>query len=308
MWTDAVDEIMDSDQVVGFGYVTPAQGVVITPLTNFALRDRDNGALTAVNSSVGVYKKLQRIQQNPKVALAYHTRRLSFTGRPEYVLVQGTASLAAPDPDYPRSIRASWERFAGPVEVGRLWDWWLRVYNMRVAITVDVHRIVVWPDLRCAGEAEVIGAPIGPAPAAQKPPGKGTGPRIDHVRAAKRWAARPDTLVGWVDADGFPFVVAAGVAGTTVDGVRLKTAPGLVPAGGRRAGVISHWFARYTAGQHQHKHTGWLEGDGAGEVLYAPHTEKGYYMPPSMFVYRLAAGAGTRWGYRGARKAGITPE
>jgi hypothetical protein len=308
MWPDAVDEVLAGDQVVGLGYVTPASGVVLTPVTNFGLRDRSAGRLTAINSSVGVYKKLERLRANPKVAVAYHTRRFSFSDRPDYVLVQGTASLAEPDPDYPRSIRAAWERFGGPVEVGRAWDWWLRVYNMRVAITIDVHRIVIWPDLRCEGVPQVYGEPLGGDPAPQRPPAKGTGPRLNHVRAAERAAQLPDTLLGWVDADGFPTVLPVELAGTEQRGIVLDPPPGLVPPGGRRAGLISHWFARYTAGQNQRKHTGWLEAQpGERRVIYAPHTEKGYRMPASMFVYRLAAGAATRRGYRGARRAGIAP-
>src|SRR5687768_15804261 len=116
-WPETIDEIFGSDQGVALGYVTPASGVVLTPLTNFGLRDSARGTLNTINSSVGVPKKLLALRRNPKVALAYHTRRFSLSDRPEYVLVQGTASLAEPDPDYPRTIRASWERFGGPVEV-----------------------------------------------------------------------------------------------------------------------------------------------------------------------------------------------
>src|SRR3954470_14277950 len=92
-WPDNVDEILAGDQVVALAYCTPASGVVLTPLTNFGLRDRAAGTLTAVNSSVGVYRKLERIRANPRIALAYHTRTHGFTDRPEYLLVQGTAPL-----------------------------------------------------------------------------------------------------------------------------------------------------------------------------------------------------------------------
>jgi hypothetical protein len=40
MWPDEVDEIITSDQALTFGYLTPAKGVVLSPLTNFAMRDR----------------------------------------------------------------------------------------------------------------------------------------------------------------------------------------------------------------------------------------------------------------------------
>jgi hypothetical protein len=119
----------------------------------------------------------------------------------------------------------------------------------------------------------------------------------------------PNVLLGWVGADGFPLVVPVAVAGPQEDeGIVLEAPPGLVPRDGRRAGLLAHSFARYTAGQNQRKHTGWLEAEaGKRRVLYAPHTEAGYHMPSSMLVYRLAAGYGTRRGLRGAREAGFAP-
>jgi hypothetical protein len=93
-----------------------------------------------------------------------------------------------------------------------------------------------------------------------------------------------------------------------LDAIVLDATPGLVPRGGRRAGLLAHEFARYTAGQDQRRHSGWLEARaGERELVYAPHTQHGYHMPWSMFAYRLSAGAGTRLWLRGARKAGIAP-
>ena len=309
MWSDAADEILGGDQVVALAYVTPAKGVVLTPVTNFAMRDRDKGTIDAVNSSVGVYKKLERIRDNPHVALAYHTRTHGFSDRPEYVLVQGTATLTEPDPHYPQTHADAWRRFGGSPDPGRMWNWWLKVYNLRVGIHVDVERVITWPDLSCAGEPVVDGTPPPRSePPPQREPKKGTGPRVDHQRAARRARKLDNVLLGWVGADGFPTVVPAGVERATADGIELRTPPGLVPSGGRRAGLIAHEFARYTAGQIQRQHTGWLEAEpGEGTVLYAPHTERGYHMPASMTVFRLAAGAGTRAGLRGARRARFVP-
>lgn len=308
-WPDGVDEILGSDQVIALAYVTPARGTVVTPVTNFGLRDRDQGVLSAVNSSVGVHKKLERIRRHPKVALAYHTRHLSFSDRFEYVMVQGEARLGEADPDYTRRIRNAWEQFGGPVETGRLWSWWLRAYDTRIPIHLAVHRLMVWPDLECRGAVEVLGPPLPADPPPQRPPRDGTGPRVDHTRAAERAAALPDTLLGWVDSEDFPVIVPARVAGPEPDGISLELPAGLAPAGGRRAGMISHSFARYTAGQTQRKHTGWLEvaEAGAGRALYAPHTDKGYRMPSSMLAYRAGAGFMTRRGYPGARRAGLVP-
>jgi hypothetical protein len=308
MWPDTVDEILGSDQVVALAYTTPASGVVLTPLTNFGLRDREAGVLNAVNSSVGVWRKLDRIRQNPRIALAYHTRTHGFSDRPEYVLVQGTASLSAPDPHYPKTIQATWERFAGPVDIGAAWNWWLRVYNLRIAIEIAVERVIVWPDLECRGAPEIHGTPVRGEPEPQRPPAKGTGPRIDHHRAARRAKRLPNVLLGWVGADGFPIAVPVGVAGVDDAGIALDAPRGLVPRGGRRAGLLAHSFARYTAGQNQRKHTGWLQAEpGEPHVLYAPHTKAGYHMPSSMVVYRLAAGWATRRGLQSAREAGFAP-
>jgi hypothetical protein len=308
MWPDNVDEILDSDQVVALAYCTPAHGTVLTPLTNFSLRDRDEGTLTAVNSSVGVYKKLERIRANPRIALAYHTRTHGFSDRPEFVLVQGTATLGPAIENYPKRIQPTWERFGGPVDVGRLWNWWLRVYNLRIPIAIAVERVIVWPDRACEGPPEIHGAPITAPPEPQREPKKGTGPRIDHRRAARRASRLENVLLGWVGADGFPIAIAARPAGATESGIELAVPKGLVPRGGRRAGLLAHEFARYTAGQNLRKHTGWLEAEpGQSHVTYAPHTEAGYHMPSSMTVYRLAAGAGTRRGLEGAREASFAP-
>jgi hypothetical protein len=306
MWPDSVDEILGSDQVVALAYCTPANGTVLTPLTNFGLRDRERGTLTTVNSSVGVFRKLERIRANPRIALAYHTRTHGFSDRPEYVLVQGAATLGPPVPDYPKSIQPTWERFGGPVDIGRLWNWWLRVYNLRVPIEIAVERVIVWPDRACQGAPEIHGAPITSPPGPQRAPKNGTGPRIDHRRAARRARKLENVLLGWVGADGFPIAIPAEPQRAVEHGIQLTVPKGLVPSGGRRAGLLAHEFARYTAGQNLRKHTGWLEAEpGATTVTYAPHTEAGYHMPSSMTIYRLAAGAGTRRGLKGARRAGF---
>jgi hypothetical protein len=80
-----------------------------------------------------------------------------------------------------------------------------------------------------------------------------------------------------------------------------------IPAGGRRAGLTAHWFARYTVGQHLRHHTGWLEVDRSGHAVYAPHTRSGYRFPESKLVFRLASGFETRRGYREGRRAGVLP-
>jgi len=307
-WSDAADGILGGDQAVVLAHLTPARGVVLTPVTNFGLRDRAAGTVAPVSSSVGMWRKLERIRAAPRVAVAFHTREHGFADRPEYVLVQGEATVTPYERrDWVDEHREAWERFAGPRDVG-LWERWLRVYHWRSGVEIAVHRVVVWPDLRCEGPPVVHGAPL-PAdpPEPQRPPAKGTGPRIDHRRAARRAAALPDVLLGWAGADGFPVAVPVAVGDAAGDGIELTAAAGLVPPGGRRAGLTAHRFARHTFGQVQRKHTGWLEA-GDGRLLYAPHTEAGHRLPESRFLYRMASGYVTRRGLREGRAAGVLPQ
>lgn len=305
-WSDAVDEILDGDHVVTLAYTTPARGVVLLPVSNFAVRDREAGTVTAVNSSVGAWRKLERIRREPRVSIAYHTRTHGLSARPEYLLVQGRATLAAPVADYPSTILGTWERFEPWGDLHPLWKRWRRIYALRVAMELAVERIVAWPDLGCAGEPVVHGAAPAADPAPQRPPARGTGPRVDHVRAARRASRLPHLLLGWVGVDGFPVTVPASVAGTEDGGILLDVPAGAVPAGGRRAGLTAHWFSHQVIGQSVRAHTGWLEAErGAARVLYAPHTDRGYRFPASFTVFQLVSGGATRWGMRGARRAGL---
>jgi hypothetical protein len=305
-WPDPVDEIIGGDHVVMLTYITPAKGVVMLPVTNFGIRDRAAGSVT-VNSSAGAWKKLARMRENPHVSLVYHTRDHALSDRPEYVLVQGIASLSEPIPDYPSTVLQAWERYEPWSDMNGFWRRWMSAYGLRVAIEVTAERVIVRPDLACTGPAEVHGAPPPAAqPEPQRPPGKGTGPRINQARAARRAARLPHALLGWVGADGFPDVVSVEVAGADERGMLLDVPEGVVPPGGRRAGLTAHWFSEGVVGQRQRKHTGWLEAyPGARRVVYAPHTDASYAMPPSRTVYRLAAGLVTRQGLRGARREGL---
>ena len=311
-WPDHVDEVLGSDQAVALAHVTPASGVVLTPFTNFGLRDREAGTLSALNSSVGLWRKLDRIRAQPRVAVAYNTREHGFSDRPEYVLVQGTATLSRPHRRYIDSapeLREAFERFAGGnPRGGPVWQRWLAGWHHRVGIDIEVERVVVWPDLACSGPPEVHGTPL-PAepPAAQSPPAKGTGPRIDTGRAARRAARLPHVLLGWTGADGFPVVLPVAIGAAEAGGIVLEAPGDLLPPGGRRAGLTAHWFARHVVGQRQRIHTGWMEADpGTGRVLYAPHTQRGYRLPPSKLAYKLGAGFVARRGLREARRRGLT--
>jgi hypothetical protein len=250
------------------------------------------------------------MRRNPHVALAFHTREHSLSERPEYVLLQGTARMSpAEDPDaWLATLGDNWERFGGqPRKLGPFWEAWLRVYHWRVNVEVEAERVVCWPDLRCTGPAAVYGAALPAAPPKpQAEPALGTAPRIRHARAARHAAALPNVLLGWVGADGFPVVVPVEVEASKPGGIVLRPPAGIVPSGGRRAGLTAHWFSRFTKGQIQRVHTGWLEADpGADRVVYAPHTQAAYRIPDSRLAFNLGAGFETRRRLRGARRAGI---
>ena len=56
-WSDEVDEILGGDLAAGFAYLTPAKGVVITPMAPLGIRDRERGTVT-LSTSLGLWKKL----------------------------------------------------------------------------------------------------------------------------------------------------------------------------------------------------------------------------------------------------------
>ena len=305
MWPDDVDQILAGDLAAGVAYVTPAKGVVIAPMAPLGLRDREAGTVT-VTTSLGLWKKVDRIRRNPAVAIAYHARDHGDATRPDVVLVQGTATIPEePDRAWLEGAGPQMEHFLGPRKDRGLWGRWLKVYNWnRVPIEIAVRRVVRWPDARCAGEPEVLGEPLpDEPPAPQSPPAKGTAPRVDCGKAARRARSLPHTLLGWVGADGLPMVVTAEVREDD-DALALDVETGLLPPGGRRAGLTAHRFEPRMVGQEQRIHTGWLQADSA-TARYAPHTDAGYRLPASQLAFNIAAGAGTRLGLRAARKAGV---
>ncbi len=301
-WSEQVEEILDGDHAVALAYATPAHGVVLAPVSNFGLNDREAGIVT-VNSSVGAWKKLERIRRNPQVAIVFHTRTHAAHNRREYVLVQGRASLQPPLEDYPSSILEHWERIEPWRDLGPLWKRWLRIYALRVEIRIAVERVIVWPDLECRGRQDVEGVALpAEAPPSQDPPAKGTAARVNQTRTARRAGKLPNVLLGWIAADGFPFVIPVGVGEADEHGIQLLSFSALAPPGGRRAGLTAHWFSHGVVGQKQMICTGWMEVDSGGTVTYSPHTLAAYRMPSSRFIFRLAVGLFTRLRYREARR------
>jgi hypothetical protein len=303
-WTDDVDEILASDLAAGFAYLTPARGVVITPMAPLALRDREAGTVT-LTTSQAMWKKLERIRRNSGVAIAYHAREHGLTDRPGFVLAQGRASFpTSPDRDWLESITPEWERFLGPRSTG-LPGRMLEVYYWhRVPITIRLERIVAYPDTEAAGEPQVLGKPrTDPAPP-QEPPRGGTSPRVDTTKVAAHAQRLPHTLLGWCGSDDMPEVVPVAAVEGGDSGVKLTVPAGSVPAGGRRAGLTSHQFQPRMIGQEQRVHTGWLESDGTDRVQYAPQTRAGYRLPSAKLAFTLASGS-IAFRLKKARRAGL---
>ncbi len=301
MWSDAEDAIIGGDLTAALAYVTPAGGAVVTAVAPIGMRDRE-AETVAFTTSLGFGRKLDRIKQNPRVALAYHAREHGFASEPRFVLVQGTASYDAhPDESVLlERVQPASARFMGPPRRGVFWDRWLKAYYAdRVLVSVRVERVVSWPDLECRGEQTVSGRPLpSQPPPAQRPPGKGTGPRIDVSRAALRLRGLPHVLVAYEGEDGFPQVVPVSVGADSDAGIALA---GALPTNGRRAGLLGHRYEPKLIGLESRQHTGWL-----AEGMYAPHTESGFRAPSNKTLLLLANGYMARQGLKQARLLGRT--
>jgi hypothetical protein len=174
-------------------------------------------------------------------------------------------------------------------------------------VDVCAERVVAWPDLRCEGPPEPLGEPLpGGPPEPQAPPKGGTAPRVDAARAGRRIGALPFVLLAYVQADGRPAALPVEVAGAGEEGVELRAAPGVIPPGSRRAGLLGHAYRPKLIGLEARQCTGWLEAD-EGRALYAPHTESGFKAPPNKTLLLLFNGLLAKRGVRQARREGKLP-
>lgn len=309
-WPDEVDDILGGDLTCALAYLTPAGGAVVTAVSPIGLRDRTLGTV-GFTTSLGFGKKLERIARNPKVALAFHAREhgLGDPANQRYVLVQGTATFDEhPDQATLDEIGAQATPYLGAPRRGRFWDRWLSAYYAdRVLVTVAIERIAVWPDLTATKTPEVYGAALPAAPApAQSPPAKGTGPRVDVEKAAKRVTKLPHRLLGYRQSDGYPAVVPVQIGAAGPEGMHL-TVPDSVPESGRRAGLFAHAYRPALVGLATRQHTGWLEVT-AQDAVYAPHTSSGFIAPPNKTLLLLANGFMARRGLKKAVRARRTLE
>ena len=303
-WPDSIDSIFGGDLAVALGYRTPAGGVVVQAVAPVGLRDRKRGTL-GFTTSLGFSKKLERIELDPRVSLAFHTRRHGSASTDQYVLAQGVARvIAQPSDAEVERMRAAAAAYLGPPKRGLFWDRWLReYYQVRVPVDVVVDRLIVWPALTAEGAPEVSGRPLpGSDPAPQRAPRNGTGPRIDVSRAARRLRGTEHTLLGFADADGAPVILPVAIGADDASGISLTSAS-MLPSGGRRAGLLGHSFQPKLIGLEARQHTGWIEVSADGRARYAPHTETGYKAPANKTLLLLLNGALAKQGVRKARKA-----
>jgi general stress protein 26 len=301
-WNDEVEQVLAGDLTTALGYRTPAGGVVVQAVAPIGLHDRESGTV-GFTTSLGFSKKLERIAKDPRVALAFHAREHGRSTSQAYVLVQGSARVVdEPTDEQRRRVRMLAESYLGKAKEGLFWDRWLREYYMvRVPVFVDVERVTIWPDLRCAGEPRVLGEAVGPAPEPQAPPKNGTGPRVDVARAAKRLARTSHALLGYGGGAGRPVVLPVEVGEATPEGLRLRSEFPL-PPGGRRAGLLGHTYRPQLIGLTTRQHTGWLEVADDGSTVYAPHTETGYSAPANKTLLLLLNGLLAKRGVRQAAK------
>src|SRR3954467_16654 len=300
-WPDAIDDVIGGDLTAALAYATPAGGSVV-PAAGSVGGGAPRAGTVSFTTSLGFGRKLDRIEKDPRVALAYHAREHGHSTSSRYVLVQGSATvIKEPDREYLEFIGQQATPFMGPPARGPFWDRWLSAYYAdRVPVHIDVHRIVSWPDLRCAGEPEVHGAALPATHEPQEPPKKGTGPRVDCARAGRALTKLPHQLVAFRGGDGHPVVVPVRVASADAGAVHLDAAPDLLPDGGRRAGLLAHDYEPKLIGLAARQHTGWLEVED-GRALYAPHTSSAFRAPANKTLLLLGNGYLARRGLKKAR-------
>lgn len=305
-WPDEADKVISGDLTAAAAYITPAGGAVVIAVAPCGLGRRDQGMI-GFTTSLGFSRKLERIIRDPHVALAYHTREHGFSASHRYVLAQGQASVKmTPSRERLEELISQGERYAGEVKRGPVWDRFLREYYYeRVFVDIAVERVLTWPDLGCYGDPHVAGAPWPTPPRPQQPPKNGSGPRIDVAQAARRIAMLPHRVLAYRGGDGFPAVVPVELGGHDTTGLRLVAATGLLPPGGRRAGLLAHAYRPQFVGLSTRTFTGWLEVTPDGTATYAPHTSRGFVAPPRKNLLLISNGLFAKFGMWQAQRRGV---
>ena len=273
-WSDQDDAIIGGDLTAGLAYCTPAGGPSWPRSPRSASRDRERGEVI-FTTSLGLGRKLERIRANPRVALAYHAREHGFATAPATCSCRGTASFdTSPDQRVLEEVvRPASVRFLGPPKTGFFWDRYLQEYYAdRVLVTVAVERVAGWPDR--AAKASRSSAARRRRPILRRR-------RLRPKRApARGWTSHarrsgcapcPTSSLAFPGADGFPLVYPVEVGQAGERGIALRAAEGLLPPGGRRAGLLGHRFNAKLIGLETRQYTGWLEVEGEERDLRAPH-------------------------------------
>jgi hypothetical protein len=284
---------------------TAGGGVVLATVAPIGLRDIEAGTVS-FTTSLGFGRKLERIHADPRIAIAYHTRRHGKSSREGYVLAQGRATIRHPGDDAAReTLRARAAEHLGQLATGRFWDWWLRAYYQdRVLVDIAVERLTTWADETCRGEPTVLGAPHPADDAAdQRRPRDAAHPRVPVPRVLRSLRRGPHVLLGHLDAEGMPVVAPVLAAERERGSILIGTAAPL-PSGRRRAGLLAHDFHPGVVGLRTATHTGWLTVDDVA-ATWTPHTRHALAIPPSKLVVLLGNGAAARWGLREATKSGL---
>lgn len=309
VWSSEVDDIVQGDMAAAIAYATPAGGAVVTAVSTLGLGNREMGEFT-FTTSLGLPKKLERILRDPRVAIAYHARDHGFSHSTRYVMGQGKARVElTPSKKRLEGVFQQAERFVGELKHGLFWDRLLREYYLdRVFVDVPLIRLCEWDTLEAAGAPTVTGEPLPGLPTPQSPPKGGTAPRVNMPKVARKVARLPHRLIGFVGADGYPVIVPVRIDGHDAGGFRLTAASGLIPPGGRRAGLLAHGYRPQFVGISTRSMTGWLEVEVDGTITYAPHTAKGWSAPPLKTVLTVMNGLLAKVGYRRAMRTGLIEE
>jgi len=98
--------------------------------------------------------------------------------------------------------------------------------------------------------------------------------------------------------------ITTAVAYLTPAGGAVVAAPGLLPPGSRRAGLLAHAYRAQLVGLSARTFTGWLEVTGDGAALYAPHTSKGFVAPPRENLLLVSNGLLAKFGIWQAHRRG----
>ena len=289
------------DLTAALGYRTPAGGAVALAVAPVGLHDRAAGTV-GFTTSLGLLEEARPDRRDPRVALAFHAREHGASSSPALRARPGPRHASTPRRRRRASRRSSTqaERYLGEAPRGRFWDFWLREYgDVRVPADVEVERIVVWPDLRCAGE------PRGARRAAARAAGPAGAAEARAPARGSTWRARPSASRKTATCCS---ATAAATAtrwwcpwrSTGSGPAACGSAP---PRRCRRAAAGPACSATPTARSSSACARARTPA-GSRAALYAPHTEAGYVAPPNKTLLLLLNGGLAKRGVRKARRAG----